>query len=70
MRLTVEKIKKLEGEFIVMFELDCRIDYQFKVSKEELISELETNRTPRPETFEVQSCGAAPAKWHTIFIRE
>lgn len=63
--LTPAQISKLDGYFIIQFEA-LGNDYQFQVSKEELLSELKTKRSKRPKKFLVRIY----LSWFTIYITE
>jgi len=64
--LTLKQISKLKGNFIIKFYA-LGNNYQFIVSKDELISELRTLRSKRPKKFTVHSHGT---NWHTVLIIE
>ena len=63
--LTVAQIAKLNGRFIIYFNYKGS-NFQFEVSKDELLGELKRCSDEKPESYFVNSHGT----WHTIFLDE
>ena len=63
--LTIAQIAELNGRFIIYFNYKGS-NFQFEVSKDELLAELTRGKDEKPESYIVGSSGI----WYTIFLDE
>ena len=61
--LTVAQIAELNGTFFIYFNYKGS-NFQFVISKDELLAELERYPDEKPKGYFVDSYGT----WHTIFL--